>query len=622
MGRIYTCAYPNEEYRFSFYANFQKKSWQEIVKETGAHLAVPLPYFLLTGYAKAKKGCGIEGLNFQSNLMYQGEWVCGPAYDEPGVCIDSNGHLTLAPYGEAKDLYEYTCGLPCCWWNGKKHYGYKEYGRNGATFVGITDSGVVWVLLSPKDNTSTYGCTTAQAVATLRNEGCATICRFDGSWSTQGYLRGTEVQPPQTRICPMYLIAVPRKTQSEDDEKEGENVSVTGMYQVTAGSGLRFRDKPTTASSSKILGVMAYGTKVNITKVQNGWGQHSKGWSSMEYLKKVSDPPAVTKPEVPKVEEACPVPLTVKVLTQNRCYQNGYKRDKTKGMLHSTGTPGAVAATFASSWNTSSASVAVEFVIDDKDTFQLLPVYPNGIKSWHGAGDSNDLYWAMEICEPWECKLIPINWYTQGVGSRYNNSFCIKRIQQELNILGFYNGAIDGKFSYTLETSVKRYQKSVGLYQDGKVGRTTLQYMQKRVGSFMRYNPDNAREYFETVYTKAVLIFAWMFKKSGTDPTVNNNCVCHSEGYKLGIASNHADVMHWFPYHGKTMDDFRKDVKLAMEGKYGETLDKPSELDLACDLLAQTGIINSPEYWKQGAYSAANVQELLKKFAKHMQEHK
>ena len=36
-----------------------------------------------------------------------------------------------------------------------------------------------------------------------------------------------------------------------------------------------------------------------------------------------------------------------------------------------------------------------------------------------------------------------------------------------------------------------------------------------------------------------------------------DSILCHSEGYVKGIASNHADVMHWWPYHGKTMDMFR-----------------------------------------------------------------
>ena len=40
--------------------------------------------------------------------------------------------------------------------------------------------------------------------------------------------------------------------------------------------------------------------------------------------------------------------------------------------------------------------------------------------------------------------------------------------------------------------------------------------------------------------------------------------ICHSEGHKLGVASNHGDVMHWFPRHGKSMETFRADVKSAL----------------------------------------------------------
>lgn len=43
------------------------------------------------------------------------------------------------------------------------------------------------------------------------------------------------------------------------------------------------------------------------------------------------------------------------------------------------------------------------------------------------------------------------------------------------------------------------------------------------------------------------------------------NIVCHREAHVLGYASNHTDVMHGFPKHGKSMDDFRKDVKKKIE---------------------------------------------------------
>lgn len=67
-------------------------------------------------------------------------------------------------------------------------------------------------------------------------------------------------------------------------------------------------------------------------------------------------------------------------------------------------------------------------------------------------------------------------------------------------------------------------------------------------------------EYFKTVYNKAVEVVSDFCKQYNLNPLNDGVVICHSEGYKMGIASNHADVMHWFSKHGKTMDDFRKDV--------------------------------------------------------------
>ena len=46
--------------------------------------------------------------------------------------------------------------------------------------------------------------------------------------------------------------------------------------------------------------------------------------------------------------------------------------------------------------------------------------------------------------------------------------------------------------------------------------------------------------------------------------------ICHSEGHAKGIASNHGDVMHWFPKYGKLMDTFRADVKKLLDGETEE----------------------------------------------------
>jgi len=66
--------------------------------------------------------------------------------------------------------------------------------------------------------------------------------------------------------------------------------------------------------------------------------------------------------------------------------------------------------------------------------------------------------------------------------------------------------------------------------------------------------------YFMQVYNEAVDVAVYLAKMYGWE--INSDTVlCHSEGFKKGIASNHSDVMHWFPKYGKSMDTFREDVK-------------------------------------------------------------
>lgn len=69
--------------------------------------------------------------------------------------------------------------------------------------------------------------------------------------------------------------------------------------------------------------------------------------------------------------------------------------------------------------------------------------------------------------------------------------------------------------------------------------------------------------YFAKVYLEAVELCAYLCKLYGL---TEQDILCHSEGYKQGIASNHGDVMHWFPKHGKSMDTFRAAVKELLTG--------------------------------------------------------
>ena len=103
-------------------------------------------------------------------------------------------------------------------------------------------------------------------------------------------------------------------------------------------------------------------------------------------------------------------------------------------------------------------------------------------------------------------------------------------------------------------------------------------------GTMVGYDAEKNEDYFRKVYANAVELTAQLCKIYRLDPLEDGVILCHSEGHARGIASNHADVMHWFPKHGKTMDDFRQDVARAMKGeeessapgKYGRLEDVPA----------------------------------------------
>ena len=68
--------------------------------------------------------------------------------------------------------------------------------------------------------------------------------------------------------------------------------------------------------------------------------------------------------------------------------------------------------------------------------------------------------------------------------------------------------------------------------------------------------------YFAKVYENAVALFAQLCRQFDL---TEQDIIDHAEGYRLGIASNHGDVGHWFPLFGKNMNDFRADVRKVLE---------------------------------------------------------
>lgn len=163
-----------------------------------------------------------------------------------------------------------------------------------------------------------------------------------------------------------------------------------------------------------------------------------------------------------------------------------------KGILvHSTATPGVMAADWYSRWNKSykvgqiSRQACVHAFIDDNEVYQYLPWDHRG---WHAGGNANNTHIGFEICEP------------AGIS---------------------YSGG----------------------------------------SNMMGYDVAKQEVYFRKAWNNAVELCVMLCRKYGLNET---NIICHSEGYKQGIASNHGDVMHWFPKHGESMGTFRAAVKVAL----------------------------------------------------------
>ncbi len=91
-----------------------------------------------------------------------------------------------------------------------------------------------------------------------------------------------------------------------------------------------------------------------------------------------------------------------------------------------------------------------------------------------------------------------------------------------------------------------------GWHGGGRVSNDTL------IGFEICEDGLNDPVYFRKVYDFAVQLCIKLckdFKLTEAD------IIDHAEGYKKKISSNHGDVGHWFPRHGKSMHTFREDVK-------------------------------------------------------------
>lgn len=71
-------------------------------------------------------------------------------------------------------------------------------------------------------------------------------------------------------------------------------------------------------------------------------------------------------------------------------------------------------------------------------------------------------------------------------------------------------------------------------------------------------------DYFQKTYREAVELVAMLCTKFDLDPAKDGVVICHQDGYRRGIASNHGDIYNWWPKHGHNMENFRQDVLIEM----------------------------------------------------------
>ncbi len=130
-------------------------------------------------------------------------------------------------------------------------------------------------------------------------------------------------------------------------------------------------------------------------------------------------------------------------------------------------------------------------------------------------------------------------------------------------------------------------------------------------GEMVGYDVQANRPYFNALYQNAVRLTAMLCRQFGLNPLEPGVVICHAEGYDLGVASNHGDVLQWWPKHGVTMDQFRRDTARAMEDNDEED-DMTQERfnELMDGYLARRALLG-PSEWSAPARAWAEEQGIV-----------
>ena len=99
--------------------------------------------------------------------------------------------------------------------------------------------------------------------------------------------------------------------------------------------------------------------------------------------------------------------------------------------------------------------------------------------------------------------------------------------------------------------------------------------------------------YFQQAYRTAAELTAMLCRQYGLDPLADGVVICHQDGYRRGVASNHGDIYNWFPRFGLNMADFRAEVVRIMNGE--------SEED---DMVYFKNLSDVPDYYRDAVKKA------------------
>ena len=123
------------------------------------------------------------------------------------------------------------------------------------------------------------------------------------------------------------------------------------------------------------------------------------------------------------------------------------------------------------------------------------------------------------------------------------------------------------------------------------------------------------RGYFEKVYREACEITAYLCKLYNINPTGSvrvgsidvPTILCHQDSYRLGMGSDHGDVLHWFPKFGKDMAAVRRDVAALLKNTLQEDEDEMTIEQVKKIVKEENDKVNPtyntiddvPDYWRE-----------------------